>query len=272
MVVIKKEKKVFRNFIILIGIVLIILAIKYAICNATVVKIIGFWIAGIIFLSLSYRLTTGADQPTFCHAFAPLKWKNSIILWMMSFFLNILISFFPMTWIGAIYKKSNKLEWLWVEEVWVIPLFIFLCYALFSTGLSLLSKSIIAIYVLVEVFGIAMKEIVISLQKCSDVKGEFIPVRNRLRWILMTMLNIIQIIFCFALLFLCNGQSFSPEIKKPLASLYQSILTLTTLGYGDIKPINDIGQIIVCCELIFFVLFVTIKLPIATSLIRVKKI
>ncbi|WP_260393939.1 potassium channel family protein [Enterococcus faecalis] len=44
---------------------------------------------------------------------------------------------------------------------------------------------------------------------------------------------------------LLNGTIFYSTVEKlsPLDSLYLSFMTLTTIGYGDVHPVTDLGKI-----------------------------
>jgi hypothetical protein len=78
-------------------------------------------------------------------------------------------------------------------------------------------------------------------------------------------------VLCFAILFLYSGLQFNPSISDPVTALYQSALTFTTLGYGEITPVSNIAKWIVIFELAFFILFIGLKFPVAISMFRVKQ-
>ena len=57
-------------------------------------------------------------------------------------------------------------------------------------------------------------------------------------------------------------------VTNPISSLYYSIVTVTTLGYGDILPINATGQILVILELIFSFILVILIIGVLISGVR----
>ncbi len=69
--------------------------------------------------------------------------------------------------------------------------------------------------------------------------------RSMFRWCLLIF---IQAIF-FAFLYHLVGVDYG-KYPTPLSPLYYSIVTLTTLGYGDVIPNSLAGQIIAICEVI----------------------
>jgi voltage-gated potassium channel len=97
-----------------------------------------------------------------------------------------------------------------------------------------------------------------------------IAVRGTTRWLMLGLVNVFQIIVGFAVLFLYHGSQFSPPIENWITATYHSILTFTTLGYGDIRPICEVGRMVAGFELLFFVCFVVMRVPIAVSAICVR--
>ncbi len=69
--------------------------------------------------------------------------------------------------------------------------------------------------------------------------------RSMFRWCLLIF---IQALF-FAFLYHLVGVDYG-KYPTPLSPLYYSIVTLTTLGYGDVIPNSLAGQIIAICEVI----------------------
>jgi len=156
-------------------------------------------------------------------------------------------------------------------EVWVIGVLVALTTLLFACH----EKSILtiaAVYSLVDVTAATFRDIAVSPAIYSDAEGPYIGVRNPLRWMLMAPLNAIQVIISFALLYrtLPVG-AFAKPIGDSITALYFSTVTFTTLGYGDISPTESTGKLLVTIELLFFLMFLGIKLPIAVSLLRAKQ-
>ncbi len=59
---------------------------------------------------------------------------------------------------------------------------------------------------------------------------------------------VVQILF-FAWLYSVAGVDYGSH-PTPISDLYLSVVTLTTLGFGDVVPKNVAGQIIVMCEVV----------------------
>ncbi len=70
------------------------------------------------------------------------------------------------------------------------------------------------------------------------------------RSVVLLFHNYIEVLFWFASFYRLLHYFFSkPFITRSLGgSLYFSIVTMTTLGYGDIEPINEIGRAIVSVQ------------------------
>ncbi len=69
--------------------------------------------------------------------------------------------------------------------------------------------------------------------------------RSMTRWCFWI---VIQILF-FAWLYSMVGVDYGLH-PTPISSLYLSVVTLTTLGFGDVVPKNMAGQLVVMCEVI----------------------
>ncbi len=63
---------------------------------------------------------------------------------------------------------------------------------------------------------------------------------------------------------LLSGTIFYSKVEKlsPLDSLYLSFMTLTTIGYGDVHPVTDLGKI-------FTMVYATVGLGIMAMFISV---
>jgi hypothetical protein len=125
---------------------------------------------------------------------------------------------------------------------------------------------IIAYYGLLIALSTLLRDAVYIPLKKSGV----LEIRNRVRWLWLTIFLLAQIVICYSILYLAYGDEFEKAINGPLTALYVSLLTFTTLGYGDIYPKASIGQLIVVSQLVFFVLWIGVKLPVAINAIRVQ--
>lgn len=70
--------------------------------------------------------------------------------------------------------------------------------------------------------------------------------KMRITPIAVSLVYVGIIIFCAVLYYLIPGELACD--KKPWDSLYFSIVTITTLGYGDLTPLTDTGKAIAALE------------------------
>ena len=79
------------------------------------------------------------------------------------------------------------------------------------------------------------------------------------------------IVFCCIELFAADSFSFSAEMAMPDRSgalFYFSLVTLTTLGYGDVLPITGLSRTVACLESIAGVMYPAILIPILLGKFR----
>jgi hypothetical protein len=100
------------------------------------------------------------------------------------------------------------------------------------------------------------------------------PIRGRKRWMLATLPTVAHVVLAFAILFLWLGEHFEPAITDWLSALYQSVITFSTVGYGDYHPAHGSpwGKVIVICEQSLFLLLVVIRVPMAVSMLRMRDV
>ena len=91
------------------------------------------------------------------------------------------------------------------------------------------------------------------------VSDMFVTPRSYRRNILMLFLNYLEIAFSFAVIYgglhLLGGQA-----KSVIDYIYFSVVTATTIGYGDLAPDTNFGKILVCIQAIMVVAFVVLFL------------
>jgi hypothetical protein len=207
--------------------------------------------------------------------FASVEWKKSksIVLPATRILANLFAWLSLFTWVRysmAHYKKPNR---PWMADTYVILLLVVLVLGLTMSGEGnvRLWLVVFAVYVLVDALGSVIRDVVISPTKYNDQYGPYISVYDGTRWLALALLNVIEVVLCFAILFLYYGQQFSPSIAEPTTAIYFSFVTFVSLGYGDIKPICLSTKILVCFEIFTFILFLAIRLPAAVSILRVKE-
>lgn len=199
-----------------------------------------------------------------------LSVPRSLVLWTLLVTYRLLSLTSPIRWVEYLYERNDRrLPYLCVE-LWVV-------LNLAAQGLALAAiprghwlALLIAFYGLADVTLALLRDAVDSPLRHKDKEGGYILIRNRPRWMALTFLGLVEVILCFGILLLAWGEEFKPPISDPITALYHSTVTLTTLGYGDITPNTSYGKLLVIAELFFFVLFLSFRLPLAVSVLRVK--
>lgn len=91
------------------------------------------------------------------------------------------------------------------------------------------------------------------------VSDMYVKPRSYRRNILMLFLNYLELSFCFAVIY--GGLHLLGEKPKSVIDyIYFSIVSSTTIGYGDFHPENNLGKIIVCIQAVTVVAFVVLFL------------
>ena len=123
---------------------------------------------------------------------------------------------------------------------------------------------ILAAIALVDVLGATLRDV-----EATSVDSAVV-IRGRYRWVLLTILNIAQVVLAFAVLIRYCGSHFRPVVSDFLTAVYASAVTFMTLGYGDILPCAPTGRVVILAELCFFLFMLALKLPAAVSVMRVE--
>lgn len=97
-------------------------------------------------------------------------------------------------------------------------------------------------------------------------KEDIHRLRGIRRMIILLLLNYFEIIAWFAVFYRIYFQNFNQNgvnLNSFSGVIYNSIITMATVGYGDITPINYVGMFIVSIQIligIFITLIVTIQI------------
>jgi hypothetical protein len=169
-------------------------------------------------------------------------------------------------------RRGKKREPYWCMELWALSMLGLELLTLFSQWFPSFWAVAIAFYGLAAVTAGFLRDVLYSLNRHRDPEGGYISIRNRPRWVILAFLGVLQIPTCFAILFMEWGCEFNPAICEPLTAFYLSLVTFTTVGYGEIAPKTIIAQGLVTAELLFFLVFVGLRLPLAVSVMRVKEL
>ncbi len=110
---------------------------------------------------------------------------------------------------------------------------------------------IISVYLLLEtIFYVA------SLIFVADM---FVKPRSYRRNVLMLFLNYLELSFSFAVIY-AGLHLLGSQPQTNFDYLYFSVVTSTTIGYGDIHPVGDLGKVTVCIQAIMVVAFIVLFL------------
>lgn len=131
------------------------------------------------------------------------------------------------------------------SEKWTLGNFFFsIAYLLLFSHLSTQRyvTTIMLVYAAYRIFEVIVYHINIFL----SLKG----LQGFRRSIILLFHNYIEVLFWFASFYRLLPWCFSqPFVTRSLSgSLYFSLVTITTLGYGDIRPMNEIGRVIVSSQ------------------------
>lgn len=166
----------------------------------------------------------------------------------------------------------------WAVTAWVLvsSLAVLLFFVLgASSGAVMLTALVVGAYRLFENMLVWSRTIFAERYRREGNMGKRereIPVRSGGRWIFLALWNLLEACLYFSVAYYFWSGSFQTIGGTPIASkmtaFYYSMLTITTLGYGEFTPVNDWGRAIVCLELIYFLVFLVTTIPIALSLVK----
>jgi len=145
----------------------------------------------------------------------------------------------------GVVKRNVVIEFYVISKT-LLPLF-FLLSGLYKHKITVVISS----YLLIETICY-----VASLIFVSDM---FVKPLSYRRNILMLFFNYMEISLSFAVIY--AGLHLLGD--KPLSAIdyiYFSIVTSTTIGYGDMHPVSHLGQMIVCIQAVMVVAFIVLFL------------
>ncbi len=164
--------------------------------------------------------------------------------WFIRFVMAILVLARCVS-LGQIIQGCSKEE----KQNDVIDLYIVLAFSLLVICLFWIPKSTFAscaaTYLMLEMLVVTLAVILVNRQTEPTV-------RSIERSILLLAVGYLELIVGFAILYLSNNciefSSYNNLVNSSWDALYFSTVTITTLGFGDIRPIGQVGRIFVIFE------------------------
>lgn len=153
---------------------------------------------------------------------------------------------------GLAAEKETRTQ---VSELYVLVWFGLLILLLLFPFTSIFYALVIA-YRLVEGFNYRLCIIFV------DRYGEDWSLRSLNRSLILLLINLFEIIVGFAALYRWAGSIKSSDgvIADAGNAVYFSIVTITTLGYGDFTPVDALSKFLVSAETIMGIVFIVLVL------------
>lgn len=63
-------------------------------------------------------------------------------------------------------------------------------------------------------------------------------------------------ILVFAIIYYILGKEHLSDNLSPFDALYFSVVTQTTIGYGDITPVSRVGKTVAICQILLFMYYI----------------
>jgi hypothetical protein len=169
---------------------------------------------------------------------------------------------FPMLWITQALRKANTNLIHISSDVYIVLRAGILAGILFCSATQSLPATLITSYFLLDLL-----MYVSAIVFLADVYG---PPISAHRTLLLILFNYGEVILVFASLHRQWG-GLNIEHLCPIQAFYFSMVTATTLGYGDISPATSSAQLRVVAQLVVSIVFVSVFLSAALSRISVPK-
>ena len=123
----------------------------------------------------------------------------------------------------------------------------------------------IVIYILLYL----MIETILYIPRLIFASDLFSRPRSYKRSLLLLFFNYLEIVFSFAVLYTCDNY-----LNKPFThwfdAVYFSIITSSSIGYGDYYPVTTYGKVLVSSQALIFLFFVVLFLNFFSNKIKNK--
>ncbi len=168
--------------------------------------------------------------------------------------------------------SDEELIPFWFAETYVVSWLVLLVIGFSFTPVNSclwLVFSVLAGYRLFDL-GIGLASIPVSdFPRRRDAQGSYILVRNSIRWMILTVINLVEVVTYFSFAYLTWGTHFIPHIDSRIAAVHQSLTTFITLGWS--RPSTNTAHIITIIQICYFILVLIIIVPFALSVFRTKE-
>lgn len=143
-------------------------------------------------------------------------------------------------------------------------------YVLFKTVLPLffLFSGLYRYKLVVGISSYLLAETIFYVASLIFASDMFLKPRSYRRNILMLFFNYMEILFCFAVIY-AGLHLLGNQAKSVYDYIYFSVVTSTTIGYGDIHPVTAAGKMMVCAQAIIVVAFIVLFLNFFGSKVEV---
>jgi Ion channel len=196
-----------------------------------------------------------------------IKWEGSFLLLFTRLANNAFAYISPIRWLWRGLDHFFGIDWRpWWVEAWMLSLVGLVLWRLFWSIPGDATIWWVAVLVLTDALGATIRDLTAPLHKAGEI-----VVYNSVRWLLMAAINVVEVGLCFAALALYYGSEFTPPITDGATAIYFTAVTFVTLGYGDILPKGERARALISWELLAFILFVAIKLPLAVAVIKIRE-
>jgi hypothetical protein len=175
---------------------------------------------------------------------------------VLRLFLAISQFFFPGIYIKQLFWKKGYNAQDVAMDIYIIFKVVFPLTLLYSNWISASIAQILVIYLLIETL-----LYVPTLIFASDL---FARPNSYRRSILMLFFNYLEISFTYAFFYAC-GNYLNHPLNNWYDSIYFSMTTLSTIGYGELYPTTGIGKLLVCSQSLIFLTFVVLFINFFTN-------
>ena len=147
-------------------------------------------------------------------------------------------------------------------DVFVLVWTVVMSFALFCGRLQLWI-AMVAVYRIVDIVSYRVFFLLVKSQE-KPWKEDILR-----RSLVIAVVNFYEIVVGFAVLYLYTGCIVQAGTPNPLpgagAAFYYSLVTMTTLGYGEYVPLNNVGRVLVVAQLTTTIIFLLFLLPALVS-------